>query len=80
MVQRAIGVTVGALVTLALLAIFGGDTIQDNVVPVAVGAIAAFFWPIVIAWFLARRARDRRNDQIESEVQRQLDQQRRGPG
>jgi hypothetical protein len=80
MIQRAIGVTVGAIVTLILIQLIGGDQIQDNVLPVAIGAIAAFFWPIVIAWFFARRARDRRNDQIEAEVQRQLDEQRRGPG
>ena len=80
MLHRAIGVIVGAIVTLILLQLFGGDSIQDNLVPVAIGAITAFFWPIVFVWFLARRARDRRNDQIEAEVQRQLDQQRRGPG
>jgi hypothetical protein len=80
MIQQAIGLAVGALVTLVLLQLIGGDTIADNVLPVAIGAIAAFFWPIVIAWFLARRARERRSNQIEDEVQRQLDEQRRGPG
>ena len=42
------------------------------------GGLAAFFWPIVIAFWLGRRAKSRRDDQIESEVQRQLDQERRG--
>jgi hypothetical protein len=80
MIQRAIGVTVGAIVTLILIQLIGGDQIQDNVLPVAIGAIAAFFWPIVVAWFLARRHREKQQDQVAAEVQRQLDQQRRGPG
>ena len=80
MVQRAIGVTVGAIVTLILIQLIGGDQIQDNVLPVAIGAIASFFWPIVIAWWLARRHREKQQNQIEAEVQRQMDQQRRGPG
>jgi hypothetical protein len=42
--------------------------------------VAAFFWPVVIAFWLGRRARARRDNQIESEVQRQLDQERRTPG
>jgi preprotein translocase subunit SecF len=79
MIQRAIGVTVGAIVTLVLIQLIGGEQIQDNVLPVAIGALASFFWPIVIAWWLARRARERQQDRIESEVQRQLnEQQRRG--
>jgi hypothetical protein len=79
MIQQAIGLAVGALVTLVLLQLIGGDSIQDNVLPVAIGAIAAFFWPIVVGWLLVRRARDRREDQVAAEVQRQLDQQRRPP-
>ena len=78
MIQQAIWLAVGALVTLVLLALMDGDSIQDNILPVAIGAIAAFFWPIVIGWFLVRRAKERRNNQIEDEVQRQLNQQRPG--
>jgi hypothetical protein len=78
MIHRAIGVTVGAIVTLLLIQLIGGPTIQDNVLPVALGGLVSFFWPIVIVWWLARRARERQQNQIEAEVQRQLDQQQRG--
>jgi hypothetical protein len=40
--------------------------------------LATFFWPIVIAFWLGRRAKARRDDQIQSEVQRQMDQQNQG--
>ena len=80
MIQQAIGLAIGALVTLVLLQLIGGDNIQDNVLPVAIGAIAAFFWPIVIGWWLVRRHRDKQQDQVAAEVQRQLDQQNRPPG
>ena len=42
-----------------------------------VGAIASFLWPIVIAWWLARRIRHRRDDEVQSEVQRQLAEQQK---
>jgi preprotein translocase subunit SecF len=82
MLQRIIGLAVGAIVTIVLLVIMvpTDQTWQDYVLPVAVGAVAAFFWPIVIAWWLARRARARRDDRISAEVQRQLDDERRTPG
>ena len=80
MIQRGIGITIGAIVTLVLLIIFGpsGAAWQDYIAPLVIGGLAAFFWPIVIAFWLGRRAKQRRNDQIDDEVQRQLDQERRG--
>ena len=81
MLQRGIGAAIGAFVTLVLLAIMaGGNPWQDYVTPLVVGALTTFFWPIVIAFWLGRRIKQRREDQIQSEVQRQLDQERRSPG
>jgi phosphotransferase system glucose/maltose/N-acetylglucosamine-specific IIC component len=82
MLQRIIGLAVGAIVTIVLLVIMvpTDQTWQDYVLPVAIGAVAAFFWPIVIAFWLGRRARARRENQIEAEVQRQLGEERRPPG
>jgi hypothetical protein len=77
MLQHGIGTVIGALVALVFLVIMaGGDPWQDYVTPLVIGGLATFFWPLVIAFWLGRRARERRNNQIESEVQRQLDQQR----
>jgi hypothetical protein len=76
MLQRGIGIAVGALVTLVLLVIMAGDNPwQDYVTPLVIGGVAAFFWPVVIGIWLGRRAKQRRDDQVSAEVQRQLDQQ-----
>ncbi len=53
---------------------------SDYILPLVIGQVAAFFWPIVIAFWLGRRAKQRRDDQVSAEVQRQLDQERRTPG
>lgn len=80
MIQRGIGVAIGGIVTLILLVIMvpADATWQDYIAPIAIGAIAAWAWPLVIAFWLGRRAKQRREDRIEDEVQRQLDQQNRG--
>jgi uncharacterized integral membrane protein len=83
MLQRIIGLAIGALVTLILLVFMVPNTDPswtDYVAPLVIGQIGAFFWPIVIAFWLARRVKERRNDEIQAEVQRQLDQDRRNPG
>jgi hypothetical protein len=77
MLQHGIGAVVGAIVALVLLVIMAGnDPWQDYVVPLVIGALATFFWPVVIAFWMGRRVKSRRENQIEAEVQRQLDQQR----
>jgi ABC-type polysaccharide/polyol phosphate export permease len=76
MLQRGIGIAVGALVTLVLLVIMAGENPwQDYLAPLVIGGVAAFFWPVVIGIWLGRRAKQRRDDQVSAEVQRQLDQQ-----
>jgi hypothetical protein len=93
MLQRLIGVSIGALVTFLLLLVFYGtkeingvvspdwrivgDSTQAFLVASVIGAIASFFWPIVIAWWMARRVRARRDNEIQSEVQRQMAEQQR---
>jgi len=78
MIQRAIGVTVGAIVSLIILVIMNlqDPGWQDYITPLAIGAVAAFFWPVVIGFYLGRRAKQRREDQIQSEVTRQVNQQK----
>ncbi len=77
MIQRGIGVALGAVVTLILLLLIGptGVAAEDYIAPLVIGAIAAFAWPIVIGFWLGRRAKARSQSRIEDEVQRQLDQQ-----
>ncbi|MEX1296475.1 MAG: hypothetical protein AB1Z67_09920 [Candidatus Limnocylindrales bacterium] len=78
MIQRIIGLTIGVIVTLILLVAMTSVTWDEAIVPLVIGAVAAFFWPIVVAFWLGRRAKQRREGQIQDEVQRQMNQQNRG--
>jgi purine-cytosine permease-like protein len=78
MIQRIIGLGIGVIVTLILLVAMTSVTAGEAIVPLVIGAIAAFFWPIVVGWFLVRRARQRQQNKIEDEVSRQMNQQKRG--
>lgn len=83
MVQRLIGVSIGALITFAILW-FSDFTNQTDLIPwyvaaAVIGAVASFFWPVVIGFWLGRRARARRDEQIQREVDRQMaEKQRQG--
>jgi hypothetical protein len=76
MVQRLIGVSIGALVTFIILWL-SDFTNQTDLYPwyvaaAVIGAVASFFWPVVIGFWLGRRARARRDEKIQQEVDRQL--------
>lgn len=71
MIQRFLGVSVGAIVTFILLWFNHADS-TAWATAVIIGAIASFFWPIVVGFLLARRAKNRRNASIEDEVARQV--------
>ena len=77
MIQRLIGVSLGALVTYVLLW-WNHVDMTVATTAVIVGAIASFFWPIVAGFLLARRAKQRREDQIQAEVARQVSTQNKG--
>ncbi|HEY7025111.1 MAG TPA: hypothetical protein VH371_09140 [Candidatus Limnocylindrales bacterium] len=74
MIQRFIGGAVGALVTIAILW-WNQVDVSLAATAAVVGALAAFFWPIVVGFFLARRVKQRREDEIQAEVARQMAQQ-----
>lgn len=83
--QRFIGVSLGALITFVLLLFWNTTNIpSDSTTAFAfasiVGAAASFFWPIVIAFWFARRRKAHRDAQIDEEVQRQLAEQQKGGG
>jgi uncharacterized membrane protein (DUF485 family) len=81
--QHFIGVVLGAIGTYLLLVLFDGgtrivsDATQGYLIAVIAGAIVALAWPWVIGLFLVRRAKSRRDDQIQKEVQKQVDAQNR---
>lgn len=80
MIQRLLGATVGALVTLLVLwlstVMKPADVMPWYVAAVVIGAITSLLWPVVIGFWLGRRAKDRRDDDVEREVQRQLAEER----
>ena len=76
MIQRLIGVSIGALLGFVILW-FSDFTNQTDLVPwfvaaVVIDAIASFFWPVVAGFWLGRQAKERRDDAIQREVDRQL--------
>jgi len=83
MIQRTIGVALGAVATYLLLLILvpaQGDRSSAYLTAVVVGAVVSWAWPVVIAFWLGRRAKEHREDQIQKEVQRQLDEERSRQG
>lgn len=77
MVQRFIGVSLGAIVTFVILFVMtpgipDGDPNQGYLIAVVVGAIISLLWPWAIALYLGRRVKERREDEIQKEVERQL--------
>jgi hypothetical protein len=86
MLQRFFGVSIGAIITFLLLLLFTGpnntwrfvgDANQAYWWAAVIGAVASFFWPIVIGWFLVRRHRQRQQDQVQAEVERQMAEQQK---
>jgi hypothetical protein len=77
MVDRLVGIVVGGLVTFLLLLLFDdGRIISDQltgfVVAVAIGAIVNLLWPLIMSIWISRRAKGRRDELVQAEVQRQL--------
>jgi len=81
-IQRLLGVSVGALITFLILwlstVVKPVDLMPWYLAAAVIGAIASFFWPVVIGFWLHRRAKARRDDQIQKEVDRQLEEQQKG--
>ena len=73
--QRVIGIVLGAIVTYLLLlamdAMTAADVVMKFGLPVLIGATVSLLWPWVIGFFLLGRARDRREADIQKEVERQ---------
>ena len=76
--HRVIGILLGAVATYLLLLILvgtDGDLTQKYAIAVVIGAIVALLWPWVIGLILARRVRQRHQDQIDKEVDRRMSQE-----
>ncbi len=71
--HHIIGVGIGAVVSYVLLIIMVGSQYSDKYLPaIVIGAIVALAWPWFIGLMLARRVKNRRDDQIQKEVDAQM--------
>jgi cytochrome c biogenesis protein CcdA len=79
--QRIIGVVLGAVLTyLLLFALAGtaGDAARNYAIAVIAGAIVALVWPWIVAIYIGRRVKERRDEEIQREVEKQLADERKG--
>lgn len=79
--HRIIGILLGGLTIYLLLNVmdaFTKDTQPRYLFAIVIGMLVALLWPWVIGIFVARRARDRRDEQIQKEVDRQIAEQNKG--
>ena len=76
MLQHIIGSAVGAAIAWLVLVITNANTSPQYVTAVVIGAIASMLWPIVIGFFLARRIKQRRQNEIQQEVDKQVNAQK----
>ena len=71
--HHIIGVGIGAVVSYVLLWLMVGSQYSDKYLPaLLIGAIVALAWPWFIGLMLARRVKNRRDDQIQKEVDAQM--------
>ena len=67
--HHIIGVGIGGLVTYVLLWLMVGSQYSDKYLPaIVIGAIVALAWPWFIGLMLARRVKNRRDENIQKEV------------
>jgi 4-amino-4-deoxy-L-arabinose transferase-like glycosyltransferase len=77
--QRIIGLILGGLTIYLLLNVMEAvtkDTQPRYLLAIVIGMLVALLWPWVIGMRVARRAKERRDEEIEAEVQRQLAEER----
>ena len=77
--HHIIGVGIGGLVTYLLLIVMVGSQYSDKYLPaVVIGAIIALAWPWFIGLMLARRVKNKRDEKLQAEVERQVAEQNKG--
>ena len=82
MIHRFIGVSLGAIVTFAILwastVANPADLIPWYLAAVIIGAAASFLWPVIVAWRARNRMHEWREEEIQREVERQMAEQAKG--
>ena len=79
--QRIIGIVLGALVAFGLLVVLVGtsfDAPRNYVIALVVGAIVSLVWPWIVGFYIGRRVKERRDEEVQREVERQLAEKHEG--
>jgi cell shape-determining protein MreD len=81
MIRRITGIILGVLAFLLVYWITGlGTPSQPNLALAAlVGLVVALIWPWLFGLIMVRRVRQRRQNEIDKEVQEQLARQQQNP-
>jgi len=77
--QRVIGIIVGGFTIYVLLNIMDAvtkDTQPRYLLAVGIGMLVMLLWPWVIGLFFARRIKNRRDEEIQKEVDKQISAQK----
>ena len=81
MIRRITGIILGVIAFLIVYWLTGlGTPSQPNwALAILVGLVVALIWPWVFGLIAVRRVRQKRQEEIDQEVQRQLAQQQNRP-
>lgn len=81
MIRRITGIILGVLAFLVVYWFTGlGTPSQPNwALAALIGLVVALIWPWLFGLYAVRRVRQRRQNEIDEEVQRQLAQQNKPP-
>ena len=81
MIRRITGIVLGVLAFLLVYWLTGLRTPSEPNWALAnlVGLVVALIWPWIMGLIIVRRAKQRRQDEIDQEVQKQLAQQQNNP-
>ena len=81
MIRRITGIVLGVLAFLLVYWLTGLSTPSNPNLALAllVGLVVALIWPWLFGLFMVRRVRQRRQNEIDEEVAKQLAQQQNNP-
>jgi cell shape-determining protein MreD len=82
MIRRITGIILGVVAFLIVYALSGGMATPSNpnwALSILVGLVVALIWPWIFGLYMVRRVRQRRQNEIDEEVQKQLAQQQNKP-
>jgi len=82
MIRRITGIILGAVAFFVVFWLSGGfatPATPNWALAILVGLAVALIWPWIMGLIMVRRARQRHQDEIDQEVQKQLAKQRNKP-